>query len=100
MADSLMLHNESDNYAAVSFPTTPINRIVGSEAIFDIANRWLSECVSHSAESMHRLCPSPERSNFVPKRLLKISSANKKISIKLYQTREEDRLRYCCLSYC
>jgi len=49
---------------------------------------------------MHRLCPSLERSNFVPKRLLEIGSADGKISIKLYRTRKEDRLCYCCLSYC
>lgn len=92
----------SDDPAAFSFHLRPLNRAVGSAAALEQASSWVRECVESTSQHdpKHLLCSPPADSRVAPTRLVKLAILNGELSVRLYETRFGEQLRYACLSYC
>ena len=75
-----------------------MNRHVGSEDCFRLANQWLEECyTSHVAQGT---CPPPRDHPFVPSRLVETRFEGNTFQPRVVEPSKNERIRWACLSYC
>lgn len=83
-----------DSIATKLTPNRPIQRHVFSEPCIDIAKRWISDCVSSHSECQRPVVGNP------PTRLLHVGNEDLYPDINLCETKNQQGIRWCALSYC
>lgn len=82
-----------DNPAARYISTRAINPDPASDASFALALRWAQDCHANHLE-----CKISD-DGFAPLRLIDVGSEGGRAP-RLYEPEPQERLRWCCLSYC